>query len=211
VSARLRGVKSQRLDNLLLNRVCGIASPLSHPTNYAIITMQYNVLTHGSPNLPGIILQSGVFNAIIAPEEMILAGLNDNPVIDRYTTLFICGNFSRILNGINRRSTNFHIQRAFTVHQLLTILHETYHSIVFLEHDPTLYDDAGNVKTEIPRALKEISHDKIVILYAPKMDRHLSFLISNADRIYVIEASNESCRSRKRHLIKTHNTKISDY
>jgi DNA polymerase I len=163
------------------------------------------------PILPDIILQQGTFNAIIAPEEMILAGLNDNPVIQRYTTLYICGNFSRILSGINRRSTNFNVQRAFTVHSLLTILHETYHSIVFLEHDPTIYDDAGQVKMMIPHALKEISHDKIVILYAPKMDRHLSFLISNADRIYVIEASNESSCSRKRHLIKTHNHKISDY
>jgi len=146
------------------------------------------------PILPGIILQSGLFSAVIAPEETILAGLNDNPVIERYTTLFISGNFSRILNGINRRSTNFHIQRAFTVHQLLTILHETYHSIVFLEHDPTIYDDAGDVKTMIPRALKEMSHDKIVILYATKMDRHFSFLISNADRVYIFESINKKTR-----------------
>jgi hypothetical protein len=62
---------------------------------------------------------------------------------------------------------------------------------VFLEHDPTIYDDAGEVKTTIPRALKEISHGKIVILYAPKMDRHLSFLISNADRVYVFESLNK--------------------
>ena len=34
-------------------------------------------------------------------------------------------------------------KRAFTVHSLLTILHETYHSIVFLEHDPSIYDGAG--------------------------------------------------------------------
>jgi len=163
------------------------------------------------PILPGIILQSGLFNAIIAPEETILAGLNDNPVIERYTTLFISGNFSRILDGINRRSTNFNIQRAFTVHQLLTILHETYHTIVFLEHDPTIYDDAGQVKTMIPRALKEISHDKIVVLYTTKMDRHFSFLISNADRIYSIGTSNESGRSRRGHLIEHKNHKISDY
>ena len=152
------------------------------------------------PILPGIILQSGRFNAIIAPEEMILAGLNDNPVIERFTTLYICGNFSRILSGINRRSMNFHIQRAFTVHSLLTILHETYHTIVFLEHESTIFDDAGQVKTMIPRALKEISHDKIVILYAPKMDRHLSFLISDADRVYVFESSDKILRRSKTSL-----------
>jgi hypothetical protein len=161
--------------------------------------------------LRDVTLQSGTFNAIIARVDTILGGINDNPTLERYTTLYICGNFSRILDGINRRSTNFHIQRAFTAYQLLTILHETYHSIVFLEHDPTIYDDAGQVKMMIPRALKEISHDKIVILYAPKMDRHLSFLISNADRIYVIEASNESSRSHRGHLIENINRRISDY
>jgi hypothetical protein len=127
------------------------------------------------PILPGIILQPGRFNAVIAPEKMIVAGLNDNPIIQRYTTLYICGNFSRILNGINRRLMDFHIQRAFTVHSLLTILQEKYPSIMFVEHDPTIYDEAGQVKTMIPRALKEISHDKIVILYVLKMDRQLSY------------------------------------
>lgn len=163
------------------------------------------------PILPNIILQQGTFNAIIAPEEMILAGLNDNPTLERYTTLYICGNFSRILNGINRRSGNFHIQRAFTVHSLLTILHETYHSIVFLEHDSSIYNDSGQIKTMIPRALKEISYDKIVILYAPKMDHHFSSLISNADCVFVIEAGNVPPYSRGGDLIEHINRRISDY
>jgi predicted dienelactone hydrolase len=71
---------------------------------------------------------------------------------------------------------------------------------VFLEHDSTIFDDAGQVKTMIPRALKEISHDKIVILYAPKMDRHLSFLISDADRVYVFESSDKILRRSKTSL-----------
>jgi hypothetical protein len=77
---------------------------------------------------------------------------------------------------------------------------DTDHTIVFLEHDSTIFDDAGQVKTMIPRALKEISHDKIVILYAPKMDRHLSFLISDADRVYVFESSDKILRRSKTSL-----------
>ena len=69
---------------------------------------------------------------------------------------------------------------------------------MFLEHDSTIFDDAGQVKTMIPRALKEISHDKIVILYAPKMDRPFSFLISNADRVFVFESLN-----KKRNRVNT--------
>ena len=93
-----------------------------------------------------ITLESGMFNAIIAPKDIILRGINYDPVLGRYTTLYICGNFHRILSRIDSCSTNFHIQRAFTVHQLLTILQENYHSIVIVEHDPTIYDDAGDVK-----------------------------------------------------------------
>ena len=97
-----------------------------------------------------IILSPGRFYAIVAPVELFLAGLNDNPVIERYTTIFISGNFSRILNGINRTSGNFEVRRAFTVHQLLAILQEEYHSIIIVEHDPSLYEDAGEVKRVVP-------------------------------------------------------------
>ena len=91
------------------------------------------------------------------------------------------------------------------------ILQENFHSIVFVEHDPSIYGDAGDVKRVIPHAFKEISDFSIMVLYAPRMDRHLSFLISNADRVYVFESSNESSRSHKGHLIKTNNRRISDY
>lgn len=161
--------------------------------------------------LPNITLQTGTFNAIIAPEEMILGGINDNPVLQRYTCLFICGNFSRLLSRIDRKSNHFHIQRAFTAHQLLTILQETYHTVVFLEHDSSIYDDAGEVKFMIPHALKEISHDKIVVLYTTKMDHHLSFLTRYADCVFLFESSNENSKSQKRHLLKSHNREISDY
>lgn len=146
------------------------------------------------PILPDIILQQGTYNVIIAPETMILGGLNGNIILKQFTTLFISGNFSRLLTQIDRNSGHFEIRRAFTCHQLLTILQETYHTIVFLEHDPSIYDDAGDVKTMIPHALKEISDDKIVVLYAPKMDFSLSFLTRNADRVFVFESWNKKSR-----------------
>jgi hypothetical protein len=130
-----------------------------------------------------IVLSPGRFYAIVAPVEIFLTGLNDNPVIGRYTTIFISGNFSRLLNGINRNSGKFDIRRAFTVHQLLTILQEEYRSIVIVEHDPTLYDDAGEVKRVVPPTMKELSRDSIVVLYAPTMDRSFSYLAHTADHL----------------------------
>jgi DNA polymerase I len=139
-----------------------------------------------------IVLSPGRFYAIVAPIETMLAGLNDNPVIGRYTTVLIGGNFSRLLNGINRTSGNFEIRRAFTVHQLLTILREEYHSIVIVEHDPTLYEDAGEVKRVVPPTMKDVSHDSIFVLYAPKMDRHFAYLAHTADHIFCYDDSNDS-------------------
>ncbi len=89
-----------------------------------------------------IVLQPGRFTAIVAPVEVILAGLKNNSVLERFTSILVSGNFSRLLDGINRTSGNFEIQRAFTIHQLLTILRENDHSIVIVEHDPTIYDDS---------------------------------------------------------------------
>src|SRR5208337_3047317 len=100
-----------------------------------------------------------------------------------YMTVMISGNFSRLLNGINRNTTNFEIHRAFTVHQLLTILRGDSHSIVIVEHDPTIYDDAGDVKRVVPPTMKDVSRDSIFVLYAPKMDRHFSYLAHTADHL----------------------------
>jgi len=134
-----------------------------------------------------IVVQPGRFSAIIAPVGTILAGLNDNPALGRYTSILIGGNFSRLLNGINRVSGNFEIQRAFTVHQLLTILREDDHSIVIVEHDPTIYDDAGNTKRIVPPTMKDVSRNCVFVLYAPAMDRSFAYLVSAADHLYYYE------------------------
>ena len=138
-----------------------------------------------------IVVQPGQFSAIIAPVETILAGLNDNPALGRYTSILIGGNFSRLLNGINRVSGNFEIQRAFTVHQLLTILREDDHSIVIVEHDPTIYDDAGTTKRIIPPTMKDMSRNCIFVLYAPTMDRSFAYLAHTADHLFYYDDMND--------------------
>jgi DNA polymerase I len=134
-----------------------------------------------------IILQPGRFYAVIAPVEMITAGLNNNPSLDRFTTLLIGGNYSRLVNGFTRTSSNINVRRAFTVHSLMTILHENYHSIVILEHDSSMYEDAGEVKRVVPQAMKSVSHDAIFVLYSPTMDKHFAYLASAADHIIIYD------------------------
>jgi hypothetical protein len=134
---------------------------------------------------PSVTLRTGTFSALVAPEDLVLAGLNDNPVLSRFLFLFICGNYSRLLSGINRGSVSIEIRRAFTAFQLLTILRESYHTIVFVEHDPGLYEGAGEEAIpEVARALSAAGQGAVVVLYAPSPDQSFSALAGLADRFF---------------------------
>jgi DNA polymerase I len=93
---------------------------------------------------PSVTLESGTFSVVTAPEELVLRGLNGTPALSRFLFLYVCGNYSRLLSGIRRRSAHFEVRRAFTLFQLLAILREAHHTILFLEHDPSLYEDEGS-------------------------------------------------------------------
>jgi hypothetical protein len=134
---------------------------------------------------PSVTLRTGTFSAVVAPEDLVLAGLNDNPVLSRFLFLFICGNYSRLLSGINRRSVSIEVRRAFTAFQLLTILRESYHTIVFVEHDPGLYEGVGEeVIPEVALALQAAGQGALVVLYTPAADESFSALAEHADRFF---------------------------
>jgi len=131
----------------------------------------------------GITLHPGTFTAVIAPERTILQALNSNRDLQRFLFLFVCGNYSRLLSGIDRTSSNFEVRRPFTADQLLAALNEAGHTIVFVEHDPELFDDAGRMFAPVASSLRELGREALVILYAPAMDRSFAALIRQADRI----------------------------
>jgi hypothetical protein len=143
---------------------------------------------------PLIAIESGTFTVIIAPVEMITQALNTCPAIQRYLTLYICGNYSRILSDIHRTCTNFVIQRAFTSYQLLTVLQESHHTIIFLEHDPSLYEDDRKMLFPVAMALKEAARTADVICYAPVHDSSSRRLAKQADRVFYFEGTGRSAR-----------------
>ena len=134
----------------------------------------------------GITLHPGSFTAVIAPEKKILAALNSNADLQRFLFLYVCGNYSRILSGISRTSNNFEVRRPFTADQLLTVINEASHTIVFVEHDPTLFDGAERLFAPIASALEQAGREAMVILWAPASDRSFAALIRQADRIIEI-------------------------
>jgi DNA polymerase I len=134
----------------------------------------------------GLTLRQGTFTAVVAPEPVILSALNGNPDLGRFLFLFLCGNYSRILSRIHRRSSNFEIQRPFTADQLLRALKEAGHTVIFIEHDPALFDGADRLLAPVAAALRDAGHEALVILYSPVMDRSFAALARQADRVIEI-------------------------
>jgi len=139
----------------------------------------------------GISLRQGTFTAVIAPEPVIVSALDSNPDLGRFLFLYLCGNYSRLLSRLSRRSPNFEIRRPFTADQLLAALKEAGHTIVFVEHDPTLFDGAERLLDPVAAALRDAGRDALVILYAPAMERSFAALAGRADRLIEIVPEGE--------------------
>jgi hypothetical protein len=139
----------------------------------------------------GMTLYPGTFNAVIAPGKVMISALNTNTDLKRFLFLYVSGNYSRLLSSINRSSKNFEVRRAFTAHQLFTILKGASHTVLLLEHDPTLFDGAEEVMPQIGGMLRDIGRESLVILYAPSVDRSFSVLMRKADHIIEIATADD--------------------
>lgn len=135
---------------------------------------------------PSVTMHTGTFNALVAPPELVLPALNGNPEVRRFLFLYVCGNYSGLLSGINRRLMQIEVRRAFTAHQLVTILREAHHTIVFVEHDASLYEDAEELTEPVAGALSEAAESALVILYAPKGGGSFDAIARKADRVFFV-------------------------
>ncbi len=130
---------------------------------------------------PTISVQTGMFCAMIAPGELVLPALT-NPDNGRYLFLYLTGTTSVILPALAKHPGNMEVRRAVSPGQLAAEIRTARHSILFVEHDPSLYaieEDAASVA----HALKEASEGAVVVLYAPDADPWFDLIISCADQV----------------------------
>jgi DNA polymerase I len=132
------------------------------------------------------------FNAVIAPEKVMVSAINNNIDLQRFLFLYVSGNYSRLLSSIDRSSKNFEVRRAFTAHQLFTILKEVSHTVLLLEHDSTLFDGAEDMIPHIAGMLEDIGRESLVILYTPSIDRTFSVPMRQADHIIEITPADDT-------------------
>ena len=135
---------------------------------------------------PAVSLLEETFNVLIAPPELLTSALNSHQSLQRYKILYVCGNYSRILSHLDRNITELEIRRAFTSFQLMTILEENHHSFLIVEHDPMLYEDAGEMVEYVAQALRQTSREATILLFAPALDPLLQKMTELADRVFCI-------------------------
>ncbi len=136
---------------------------------------------------PTITLRTRSFNAIIAPREMFIQALNRNLNLQRFKVIYVCGNYSSILNSLDRRFEALDIRRAFTVFQLMTVLEQNHHTIVIIEHDSMLYEDAQEMTEYVSKVMRETANEAVVLLYAQGADPYFEELVKNADRVFYFD------------------------
>ncbi len=136
---------------------------------------------------PTVTLRPQSFSALLAPRELFIQALNRNLNLQRFRVLYVSGNYSAILSSLDRRFEALEIRRAFTVFQLMTVLEESHHSLILVEHDPLLYEDAQEMVEYVSQALREAAKEASVLLYSPGADPYLEELIKNADRVFYFD------------------------
>jgi hypothetical protein len=112
---------------------------------------------------PAVSLLPETFNVLVAPVEMLVEALNSHLNLQRYRILYVCGNYPRVLSRLDRNFTELEVRRAFTSFQLMTILDENRHSSLIIEHDPMLYEDAGEMVEYVAQALKQTSKEATIL------------------------------------------------
>ena len=115
---------------------------------------------------------------------MFAKALNHNLNLQRFKVLYISGNYSSILSKLDRRFKDIEIRRAFTVFQLMTILEEARHSLIVIEHDPMLYEDAQGMVEYVSQGLHDAAKGAAILLYSPGTDTFLEDLTRNANRVF---------------------------
>ena len=69
----------------------------------------------------------------------------------------------------------------------MTILEEARHTLIIIEHDPLLYEDAAGMIDLASQAMSDAAKEASVLLCSPGTDTFLEDLTRNADRVFYFD------------------------
>ena len=134
-----------------------------------------------------IIQNPGNFTVLISPPEFAIELILEHLKYNR-DLLFVSGNFSRILPAFSRLNFNFDVRRAFTAYQLIRIIEEAEHSLVFIENT---FEEVKELNEVLFLGMRDVERSgAVVILYSAKMDGFIDFTGRNADRLVIVRKAN---------------------
>jgi hypothetical protein len=142
----------------------------------------------------------GGLNAMRGPVSVAVAAIKDYVDNHPFSMLYVCGNRSAVLDHLRGE---FDVRRAFTAYQLFSILEDVYQDVVFIEHDPVLYEDAGGVVEALSLAMRDVARGRLIIYFSASGDVYFDTIARNSERViffeeepggYFIAASDQSCR-----------------
>lgn len=142
----------------------------------------------------------GSFLILIAPADFISEALSRMLASYRGLILYLSGNYPVFLSGIKKYEDRFEVRRALTAYQILTILEESHHSCILLEHDRSLYDDNSDLLIPIGKRCREqAALTGAVFLFASRPDMYLNQIEPFAHRLrYYLSENAPIATSRKK-------------
>ena len=124
------------------------------------------------------------FAVVLAPGAVLAAAVAECLRLHHDRVLYVSGNYPPVLTGLDRRERTFHVRRALTAYQLLSILDEAWaEETILIEHDRGLFDDAPETAAAIGRACNDRASAASVILIARRPDDHLRRMLPWATTI----------------------------
>ena len=69
----------------------------------------------------------------------------------------------------------------------MTILEEARHSLIIIEHDPLLSEDAQGMVSTFSKGFSMQRKEAAVLLYTPGADTFLEDMTKNADRVFYFD------------------------
>jgi len=77
----------------------------------------------------------------------------------------------------------------------MTLLEEARHSLIIIEHDPLLFEDAQGMFEYVSQGLHDAAKEAAILLYSSGTDTFLEDMTRNADRVFYFD---EGPRAAKR-------------
>jgi hypothetical protein len=145
-----------------------------------------------------ILIPERMITVITGPPQVVIDGLDYcRGTIRRYPLLYLCSNFSRVLPELSRTVTGFSVRRGFTGDQVSTIIGGCDATYLFVEHDPSLYEDDTRLIPVVVNKIRAFAHQNgTVIVYSESTDRFMRQVMRAAHRVYIYAEWGELIRRR---------------